>query len=337
MKVWSPDALRRALSTGKRGGKFFLFGDEEYLKEETTAALVEAHLEPSTRDFNLDQLRAGETTPEQLASIIATPPLMAEWRVVIVRDVQAAGTAPRLRATLESLLEHELPGLLLILSAQIPPGRAQFYEKLKKLTTPVECAALSEADLPGWLMTRAGAQGRELDADAARLLVSSVGTDLGTLVQELNKLCEYAGERPRLDRAAITAAVGRVARQNRWEWFDLVSDRKFAEARAGLGILLDSTESGVGLVIGLGTQFLRLAIAASGGQRALEEALPPNQKWLASRLMRQTRGWSLPALEQALEDLLRADRLLKTSSLGDIQVLEEFLLRVQVYAQPAAA
>jgi DNA polymerase-3 subunit delta len=251
--------------------------------------------------------------------------------------VQAAGTAPRLRTTLESLLEHELPGLLLILIAQIPPGRAQFYEKLKKLTTPVECAALSEADLPGWLMARAAAQGRELDADAARQLVSSVGSDLGTLVQELNKVCEYAGDAARIDRTAVAAVAGRVVRQNRWEWFDLVSDRKFAEARAGLAALLDAGESGVGLVIGLGTQFLRLAIAAAGGQRALEEVLPPNQKWLASRVVRQTRGWTLPALEQALDDLLRADRLLKTSSLHDNQVLEEFLLRVQVHAQPAAA
>jgi DNA polymerase-3 subunit delta len=227
--------------------------------------------------------------------------------------------------------------LLLIMTAQIPSGRAQFYETLKKKAVPVECAALSDADLPGWLMQRAHVLGAELEPEAARLLAASIGSDLGVLLQELNKLCSFAVDRGTIDRAMVANMVGRVARQDRWQWFDLVTERKFREARRGLEVLLDSGESGVGLVIGLGTQFLRLAIGVAGGQSALEEMLPPHQKWLASRIARQVRGWSLEGVEQALDDLQRADRLLKSTPLTETQIMEELLLRLQTRASQVAA
>jgi DNA polymerase-3 subunit delta len=337
MKVLHSTALHRLLESGRRGGAFFLFGDQDFIKEETATALVNAHLEPSTRDFNFDQLRAADTPPEDLAAIVATPPMMAEWRVVLVRDVQGAATSARFRSTLEDLLKRKVPGLLLVLTAEIPSGRAQFYEQLKKLSTPVDCAGLSDADLPGWLMKRATERGIALDADAARALATAIGSELGVLMQELNKLYQFVSDRRRIELADVQAVVGTVARQSRWDWFDLVADRKFAQARAAIPVLLDAGENGIGLLIGLGTQFLRLGIGVSGGQRALEEMLPPNQKWLAGRIVRQVRGWSSEAVRLALEDLLRADRLLKSTSLSDRQVLEELLLRLQVRSASVAA
>src|SRR5690606_21735259 len=107
--------------------------------------------------------------------------------------------------------------------------------------------------------------------------------------------------------------------------------------RRSLPVLFDQAESGVGLVIGLGSQFLRLALAAHGGERALAEVLPPHQKWLAGKAVRAARRWSPEALEEALDDLLRADRLLKSSALGERAILEELLLRIEYRSSMVAA
>ena len=335
---YTPDALRRAIEK-KRGGAYFLFGDEEYLKEQALSILLETHLDPTTRDFNYDQVRGGDVTPETLASLVATPPMMAEWRVVVLRDVQALATNARMRSMLEALIEKPTPGLLFVMLAQLPPGKtAQFYTNLSKRATPVECAGISDADAPGWLIERANEAGYEMAVDAARGLAGAIGTDLGVLTRELEKLYGYVGERRRIAKADIEALVGRLPRQDRWAWFDIVGERRFRDAREGLTILMESGESGVGLVIGLGTHFLRLAVGAHGGQRALEEALPPNQKWLAGRVLKQARGWTPAAVDACLEELLRADRLLKSGGLTETQIMEELMLRIQTHAaQPAAA
>jgi DNA polymerase III delta subunit len=78
--------------------------------------------------------------------------------------------------------------------------------------------------------------------------------------------------------------------------------------------------------MGLTTHILRLGIARTGGGRALEDHLPPHQKWLAARLKKQAGGWSVSELEDALLGLRRADRLLKSSTLRDEHILQEWLL-----------
>lgn len=338
MAATSPDGLTRALSRGTRGGVFFLHGDEEYLKEEAAQAIVAAHLDASTRDFNLDQLRGSGLDPETFASVCHTPPMMAEWRVVVVREAQAIATAARLRTTVEELLARPIPGLVLILIAQLPDrSKAKFYQQLAHAATSVEFAALPVADLPGWLIGWAEQRGVELEAAAARALAAATGSELGILIQELNKLIEYVGERRRIETSDIAAVVGAIPRQNRWDWIDAVAERRFADAREGLGILLDGAESGVGLVIGLGSHFLRLALAATGGEKALANELPPHQRWLAGRIARQARRWTGTDLERALDDLLRADRLLKSTSLNERQIMEELLLRFEARRRMAHA
>src|SRR5690606_33995105 len=118
---------------GERCGAFVLLRAEEYLKEEVAERIVEAPLDPATRDFNFDLLRGDELDVEAFASIVQTPPMMAEWRVVVVRDAQGLASSPRARAVVEGVLERQVPGLVLLLIAQLPErSRAKFYEELKK-------------------------------------------------------------------------------------------------------------------------------------------------------------------------------------------------------------
>lgn len=330
MPLLQPDHLSRLLDKGERGGVFFLFGTEEFLKEEAVTRIVEAHLDPATREFNLDQIDAAAGNIDTLASILQTPPMLAEWRVVIVRGVQALAGVPRARAVIEQLLERDAAGLVVILSGQIPDrSKAQFYEVLKRKARAIEFAPLTGGDLPGWLMDRARAAGVELVPDAARALTAAVGSEIGALERELAKLQDFVGARRRIELEDVENAVGKITHQDRWEWFDLVGSGRIAEARAALTALFDARESGVGLVLGLGTHFLRLALAAAGGENALQRELPPHQRWLAGRLARQARNWTATALDRALADLLRADRLLKSASLAEEQIIDELLLRLQ--------
>jgi DNA polymerase-3 subunit delta len=328
------DALLRSLRDRAGGGVFFFHGEEEYLREEAVARVVERHLDPATRDFNFDQVSGSDVAADELASLIATPPMMAEWRVVVVRAAQ--GLSVKAREVVEAATASPPPGLALVLSAAIPAGsKAKFYTELQKRATSVEYAALEPLDAPGWLIERArAAHSVELEPDAATTLVSAVGTSLGQLTSELEKLAGYVQERGRITVDDVRAVGGNVPRYDRWAWFDLVGERRLGEALRVLPILLEAGESGVGLVIGMAQQLLRVALVCAGGQGALERELKPYQKWLARRVAPQAKRWTLPEVDAALSELLRTDRLLKSASLSDRQAMEELLLRLIALRTP---
>jgi DNA polymerase III delta subunit len=73
---------------------------------------------------------------------------------------------------------------------------------------------------------------------------------------------------------------------------------------------------------------VRVGLAVAGGKEALERELNPRQRWLAGRIGTAARRWTSPEIDDALAELLRTDRLLKSAPLSDRQAMEELLLRL---------
>jgi len=315
----------------------FLPGEEAFLRDEVIRRILDRLVDPPTRDFNLDHLRGGDVSADDLASLLATPPMMAEYRAVVIRDAQ--GLANRAREVVERIVTAPPAGLLLIVAAAIPQGsKAAFYRSLESRCQTVPVSHLDPAELPGWLVQRAHAvHGRDLEVDGARALSSAIGADLGILAMELQKAVDFVGEEGRVTLADIRAIGGYIPRVDRWAWFDRVAACHFAGARSELPTLLAAGETGVALVVGLTGQFLRIAVQVAGGTDALDRVLKPNQRWLSRRIGEQARRWTIDALDEVFKELRRTDRLLKSASLTDHQALEELLLRVEQVASAIPA
>ena len=327
-----------ALKRHGLGGVFFLHGADAFRREEAVRALIDAHVDEGLRDFNLDPLRGADVDVDTLASILATPPMMAEWRVVVIRDADSLAGSPRARNLLLETAGAPPPGLAFIVSADTTGSSAKLWKELRKNARAVSFVPVGLDDVPGWLIERARTEFEmELTEPAARALGQAVGTNLGVLTQELAKLREFVeGSRP-VTREDV-AAVGTVLpAQDRWAWFDMVTERRFEEAAAALPVLLGQAgESGVGLTLGLGTHLLRLGVVVDLGPKALEDHLHPRQSWLARKYTGVARKWTSEGVQRALSGLLRVDRLLKSSPLPEDLVLEEWLLSLEAHAAEAA-
>jgi len=298
---------------------------------------VELHLDPATRDFNYDLLRGSDLSGETLATVLGTPPMMSEWRVVLLRETQALASSPRARVLIATTAASPPPGLALILLSTEGDSTARFFKDLKKAARAVEFRPPSANDLPGWLMSWSQDMfGRELAEDAARSLAQAVGGDLQILTQELEKLATLVGEGEVITKEVVAAAGTRLPRQDRWQWLDLVGEGKLGEALLGLPVLLQQGESGVGLTAALGTHFLRIGLALEGGVEALSATLPGHQKFLAARCQAQARRWTPISVREALDGLLEMDRLLKSQSMPDAHFLERWLLERMVALESAA-
>ena len=89
MSASSLKTLRDALKRRSFDGAYYISGDDDYQKDDAVRQLIEAALDPGSRDFNLDVRRAAELDAETLGVLLSTPPMMAERRVIVIRDTGA--------------------------------------------------------------------------------------------------------------------------------------------------------------------------------------------------------------------------------------------------------
>src|SRR4051812_12070787 len=137
--------LKAAIKELKFAPAYYLYGEDDYLKGESVRELIGAAVDPATRDFNFESLRGSDVDAEQLGSILGTPPMMADRRVVVVRD--AAALKKDARSALDRYLAHPAPDLLLVL---VSPAGAKVDGALSSAAVSVEFAPLAGDRVPAW-------------------------------------------------------------------------------------------------------------------------------------------------------------------------------------------
>jgi len=95
--------LRDAIKGGSFDPAYYIVGEDEFQKEDAITQLIDAALDPAVADFNLDIRRASDLSGESLGVLLGTPPMMAERRVVVLRDV--AGLKKDAQRVLEQYLK----------------------------------------------------------------------------------------------------------------------------------------------------------------------------------------------------------------------------------------
>ena len=338
--------LRDAIKSGSFDPAYYISGEDEFQKEDAIRQLTEAALDPAAADFNFDVRRAGELDAETLGVLLGTPPMMAERRVVVLRDV--TGLKKDAQKVLESYLKSPAPDLLLVIHAT---GGAKDDATLAGLSTSLLFDPLTGDRIPKWISHHAAtAHNIRITSAAAELLQAAVGSDLYQLAAELDKLASYVeGKSEEVGEDDVAAVVGVRRGETQSDLLDAVAERNVARALELIPhILAQPKTTAVSVVMALSTQML----AISWGRAKLDEGLPRtrlNQEYFD--LLRETGAftgrpwgsatavwaraaerWSRESLDRALDSLLETDIALKESRVSS----EEQLLATLVLSLCAA-
>ena len=348
--------LNQAFKSRTFAPVYYFHGDDDFLKEDAVRQTIAAAVDPATRDFNLELRRGAELDAQTLDGLLATPPMMADRRLVVVRDVGALKKDGR--ATLDRYMQRPASDTVLLL---VSPAGAKVDKLLVERAAAFEFAPLNEERVSRWIAHYAQAElGATVEPDAARLLQAAVGLELQQLSAELDKVVSYVrGERDAsgagadgrdaapvvVDEAAVSAVVGVRRGETLGDLLDAVARQDVRLAGTLVPhVLAQPKASAVTVVMALSTQMLALAWgqarraqgaspAALGGEfftllkeqgsaytgRPWGEAV---KAWTAS-----VDRWTAPALDRALQLLLETDAALKETRVSsDEQLLATLVL-----------
>jgi DNA polymerase III subunit delta len=332
-------SLRTAIKDGSFAPVYYFHGDDDYVKEEDIRRILEVAIDPATRDFNLEVLRGAEVDAETLGSIVSTPPMMAERRVVVIRDV--GGLKKAAREMLDRYLKAPAPDLLLLL---VSPAGAKTDKSLVARTSAIEFKPLSGARIPKWIAYYVEHDlSAEITQGAITLLQEAVGTELTQLKIELDKLVAFTGGGT-INEASVSAVVGVRPGETLGNLLDAVARRDALAAIAMLPVVLQQPKSGgVPIVLALTVQTLGIGWAQAARERGTsasrlngdlfnllkETGAYPWRAWgeFASTCARAADVWTAQDVDDGLAALLETDVTLKTTRLSsDEQVVSNLVL-----------
>jgi DNA polymerase III subunit delta len=285
------------LAAGRLDPIYVLHSEHPILIERVLGAIRDAAVPPAARGFNYDVVE-GKPTGARIVALAQTLPMMAQRRLVYVRDLSAmpADEAEPLLA----YLARPNPSTVVAAVAGKIDKRIKLYAQLAKkgylhvLEAPRQLAP--------WLRAEAKQHGVQLEPAAVTRLIDAVGDDLSRLALSVEQLGLYAGKRP-VSSDDVDELIADTRERTVFELTDAIGAADLPRALTAVAALVDQRESAVGVVVMLARHI-----------RQLSQVYAP---FVVDKLIAQARSYAPPALATATRRLANADRALK----GDITLV----------------
>jgi DNA polymerase-3 subunit delta len=322
-------ALKKQIADGKLASIYLFVGDDVKLVDRMVEA-IESTVDAADRPFAVERIYAGDVggTPMDITSAARILPMLGDRRIVIVlraerllkpkRASKAAKDGPEDEADgdvgegetamdagpIEDYLAAPVPSSTLVFVASDVDRTRKLTKKVLEKAQVVEFKGLGEAGgvegrggVAAWLREELTRSGRDIEPEAARMLVSRSAGDITKLRGDVERVLLFIGTRPIITVDDIREVVSdQMAVDDEWGVVNAIAEGNAARALVEAVLRLDRGDSVHALV----------------GQL---------RWWVANRLSQSAPNRVRPAIEA----LLRTDLALKSSG-GDERVLLERLV-----------
>jgi DNA polymerase III subunit delta len=165
---------------------YFLHGEEAYFMDEITAALIENVLEEHERDFNQVIFYGKDSDVLNVISEAKGYPMMAERKLVIVKEAQDLKDID----LLESYFENPSDQTVFVLNYKHKTfdSRKKIVKVAAQQGIVFKSEKVKDYQLPEWISNYVKNLGYTVTSKASILLAEFLGSDLNKITNELSKL-----------------------------------------------------------------------------------------------------------------------------------------------------
>ncbi len=218
---------------------YFLAGEEPYYIDLISRYIEENVLVESDRSFNQMVVYGDDTTVSGVIELSRRFPMMSEHQVIIIREAQSL----RKIEDLAIYAENPLRSTILVINYKYKKldKRTKLYKILESQGAYFESPRLRDDQMPSWISTFLMDKGIKIDPEAGALLTEYLGSDLGKVVNELEKLIiSLPKGNPSINIALIEKNIGISKEFNNFELQKAVGFRNIERANRILKYFADN-------------------------------------------------------------------------------------------------
>lgn len=329
---FDPEKFLSAFKKRQFAPIYFFCGEETLLIDETVDALIEHAVDPAMKEFNFDLLHGGEIDGKRIVSLASSYPMMAERRVVIIKDFDRV----KEKEHVEAYADHPSASTVLVLISVNPDFRKRPYSTFKKLNVVHEAAAFKDPEIMAWIGRRFASLNRSIEPAAAQLLFSYVGNSLQELANEIEKLLLSLNDQSSVTVKDVQRIVGVSREFSPFELAKKVGERNIARSIEVADRLIGAGESIVGVIAVLTLHFIKLwktqdALRTGMPESELAAVLSTHPYYL-KEYIDQAKKYRAGEIENVFTLLAEADLAAKSS--GDPRVVMTTLITRIVTGAP---
>lgn len=340
MKVRPAEVARLAKNPPKGFIAALAFGPDAGLVHEVTETLLKSVVDDLTDPFRVCDLDEAivAADPARLADETAAISMFGGRRVVRVRT---GGGGAGLTSVVKTFLADPKGDALVVIEAgdlaKSSPLRKLFEED--KSAAAIACYADTPRDVAEVVRATLAEAGLSITSEALADAVSRLGADRGMTRRELEKLALYAHGQKEISLADVRAVMGDEAEARLDEACDAAGCGDLARLDLTLERLWSSDASPIAVVraaLGHYQRLLQVKSAIRGGDAydaAVRSLRPPVHFSRATSFRGQVQGWNETALTAALDRLLEAEALCKTTAVPAQAVCGRVLFEVAAMAR----
>ena len=212
--------------------------------------------------------------------------------------------------------------------------------KAKRIVTAAEkgggCSVIlnhrSENDLSKMLINGAKRRGKKMDASVAKFMIENCGSDINTLVRELEKICCFAENEITKDDVELVCVKSVDA--SVYDYVKMIISCNTLSALNMLNDLIYMRVEPIAILYTAASAFVDMArmSAAKRAQKSVSEVVTDfsygNKAFLVTRASQNLRKFDDKKLLLAMNEILRADKLLKSYSGDGKIILEEMTVNL---------
>jgi DNA polymerase-3 subunit delta len=333
----SIDALKLDIKKRELRTLYLFYGREEYLKKYYLDAMEQILLKDGFKEFNRVVME-GRVDLRNLADNCETLPMFSEKKLVIVknsglfkagaRDAKRGKGKPdqdALLACLQNIPRH----ICLVFYEEEIDKRLKTVDIFKKNGLIVEFAYLKPAELVNWVSREFKSRGKSIDSRTASFLVDSCEQGMNEILNEINKLALFIGERDRVTGEDVEKVCTKSVKSRIFDLTDAISGKRSTQAMRILNELMVMKEPLPRILFMITRQFrqilemkLMTEKGLSPGEAASKLGIMP---YVAGKVLKQAKSFSVEELKAAMKKCLDLDEAVKTGKMND-RIATEILI-----------
>jgi len=312
---------------------YLFYGKENYLKEDISKKLRNRLIDSAYSELNYNVFYGEKLSINEVINDLDTLPLMSKHKLLVIKEAEKINKndETKLINYFNRLSLKSNFSTLIIIYKESSPNK-ELITAIKRIGIVANFSITDKAKLALWIKSKFSQSNKKITQEALFYLQSIVGSDLGRLFNEIEKIDIYTKDQKIIEKEDVMITIGGSEAVNIFKVLDSIGDKDIKNAIDGLVKLNQGNLHHLSIFAMIYRQIklifqTKLLLANGFNFKEVEKKLKLPY-FVVEKMIKQSKKYTFKEIDKSYELLNIADLELKDSQKEPKIILEELVMNI---------